>query len=473
MTKKSKAVTKNKAAAKSSDKNTGAKNKSSAKLPVVAAVKKSSNTKQPRLLRGMKDILPKEQEYWECLKYKAEELASIYGFKRIDTPVLEPLSLFLRGVGADTEIVQKQMFTLDDAEGEKICLRPENTAPIARAYVEHGMLNLPQPVKLYYWAPQFRHERPQAGRFRQFYQFGLEVLGDANPVIDAQIVLFSYTFLKELGISCSIQINSLGCPTCRKNYNKRLLEFLRIKKRFLCADCQRRLLKNPLRVLDCKNEECQKVCEDVPQIVDFVCEECKEHFIKVLEFLDELEIPYNLNSRVVRGLDYYTKTIFEIWPEGENAGQGALGGGGRYDNLVEEFGGQETPACGVAFGMERVKALIRDNESILLKKKGVEVFLIQVGATARKECLKLFEKFRQEKIRVGEVLSKNGLRQQLEVADKLGVKLVVILGQQELLNGTAIIRDMEDGSQEIVNREKIIEETKKRLKQRVKKIKLR
>lgn len=433
---------------------------------------KKGAPKAPRLLRGMKDILPKEQEYWQYVNQKIEELTTIYGFRKIETPVLESVALFMRGVGVETEVVQKQMFSFVDEGGEKICLRPENTASIARAYVEHGMLNLPQPIKVYYNAPQFRHEKPQAGRFRQFNQFGLEVLGDDNPIIDAQIILFSYVFLKELGINCSIQINSLGCPSCRKNYNKRLLEFFRTKKRFLCDDCQKRLLKNPLRILDCKNEECQKICEEAPQIVDFVCEECKDHFIKVLEYLDELEIPYNLNSRVVRGLDYYTKTIFEIWPEGENASNGALGGGGRYDNLVEELGGPKTPSCGVAFGLERIITLLRADESIANKRKNPEVFLIQVGAPARKECLKMFETFRHEKIRVAEAFSKSGLRPQLELANKMGVKLALILGQQEMLEGTIIIRDMEDGSQETVNMQIIIEEVRKRLKQKVKKTKI-
>ncbi len=439
--------------------------------------KKKSQTKRrkfsPHLLKGMKDILPAEQRYWEFVLKKSEELVKSYGFQKISTPILEEKALFDRSVGQDTEIVEKQMFTFKDKGGEEVCLRPETTASIARAYIEHGMINLPQPVKLYYYGPQFRYEKPQSGRLRQFHQFGLEVIGDDDPVIDAQVILISYNLLKELGIKPSLQINSLGCQKCRKKYLRALLNYFRPKKRFLCSDCQKRLLKNPLRILDCKNPNCQEVSDEAPQIVDYLCDECREHFIKVLEYLDKLEIPYNLNPKIVRGLDYYSRTIFEIWPEDEEVrSQNALAGGGRYDNLVSLLGGRPAPACGVAFGLERIINKMKKDNLFPPEKKRFDVFLAQIGIAARKECLKIFENLRREKIKVAEAFSKDGLRQQLEIANKLGVRITLILGQKELVEGTIILRDMENGTQEEINIKNVVAAVKRKLKSRVKKRKL-
>ncbi|MFA7662411.1 MAG: histidine--tRNA ligase [Patescibacteria group bacterium] len=434
--------------------------------------------KQIKSLRGMRDILPEEQIYWDFVTQKAEESLKFYGFAKIDTPILEDLNLFVRGVGEDTDIVGKEVFSFVDKGGEKVCLRPESTASVVRSYIEHGMINQAQPVKLYYQGPQFRHEKPQSGRFRQFYQLGLEVIGDPDPIIDAQLILFARNFLNELKLKFSIQVNSLGCKDCRKAYYKALNDFYRPKKRFLCKDCQKRMLKNPLRLLDCKEEECQKIAEEVPQIVDYLCEDCNKHFVKVLEYLDELEISYELNSKVVRGLDYYTKTIFEIWPisddETKKISNGALGGGGRYDGLVEELGGQPTPACGMAFGIERIISQLKEQEIVFPQAKGVDIFLVQVGAAARKRCLSLFEELRINKIKVAESLSKNGLRPQLDKANKLKAKYSLILGQQELLDGTIIIRDMEDGTQETVNIDKVLDYVKKKTRtSKIKKTKLK
>ncbi len=340
-----------------------------------------------QLLRGMKDILPEEQKYWHFVLNKAEKLAGEYGFKKIETPILEKTSLFKRGVGMETDIVEKEMFSFIDKGGDNIVLKPEETASIARAYIEHGMFNLPQPVKLYYWAPFFRYNKPQAGRLRQFYQFGLESLGVSLPVIDAQIILFSYVFYKEIGVDVEIDINSLGCNNCRERYKKVLLSYLKPKKNFLCPDCQSRYLKNPLRVLDCKEEKCYEVTFKAPQIIDHLCDSCKNHFIKVLEYLDELEVPYILNPRLVRGLDYYNRTIFEIFPkvegEREKIRQLALGGGGRYDYLVKILGGRETPAFGVAFGVERTIAKLKEN-NLAFKTDELQIFVAQLGEEARK-----------------------------------------------------------------------------------------
>ena len=440
-------------------------------------VQSINRKKQIKSLRGMKDILPAEQSYREFINQKASELLKVYSFSKIDTPILENLNLFVRSVGEDTDIVGKEMFSFVDKGGDKVCLRPEATASVVRAYVEHGMVNQSQPVKLYYNGAQFRHEKPQSGRYRQFHQLGLEVIGDPSPIIDAQMMLFAHNFLTELKIKFSIQVNSLGCKDCRKAYYKALNDFYRTKKRFICKDCQKRIMKNPLRLLDCKEEECQKIAEEVPQIVDYLCEDCNKHFVKVLEYLDELEIPYELNSRVVRGLDYYTKTIFEIWPEGGSSkkkNNNALGGGGRYDGLVEMLGGQPTPACGMAFGIERLITQMREQNVSLPPEKGIDVFLVQVGAGARKRCLSLFEELRVSKLKVAEALSKNGLRQQLDKANKLRARFALILGQQELINGTIIIRDMDDSTQETINIDKVVEQVKKKMKtSKIKKTKLK
>lgn len=443
----------------------------------MAKSKKSSKKagKAIQSLRGMRDVLPKERIFWNFIETRAKKLLRIYGYDKIETPILEDVNLFVRSVGEDTDIVGKEMFAFKDQGGNEVCLRPENTASVVRAYVEHGMINKPQPVKLYYLGPQFRHEKPQSGRYRQFHQLGLEVIGDDSPIIDAQMILFAYNFLSDLKLSFSIQVNSLGCKDCRKEYYKELKIFYKTKKRFLCKECQKRIDTNPLRLLDCKEEECQKIAAEAPQIVDFLCEDCNKHFVETLEYLDEMDIPYQLNPQVVRGLDYYTKTIFEIWTDGDDSGRknNALGGGGRYDDLVVELGGQDTPACGVAFGIERLITQLRDQEVKIPEPKGVDVFLVQVGKAARKKCLKLFEDLRNSRFSVAEALSKGGLRQQLDRANKKKAKLALILGQQELIDGTIIIRDMNNGTQETVNIDKVYDEIKKQLKStKVKKTKL-
>jgi histidyl-tRNA synthetase len=433
----------------------------------------------PHLLRGIKDILPEEQKYFDYIIEKAEKLASSYGFEKITLPILEEAELFKKGVGLTSDIVQKEMFIFEDLSGNKIALRPEGTASAARAYLEHGMFNVTQPVKWFYIGPMFRYERPQLGRQRQFHQFGLEIIGSEKPVADAQIILFTETFLKELGLKFNIQINSLGCLDCRKIYQKKLVEYFKAKRIFLCKDCRKRLKRNPLRILDCKEENCQKLANEAPQIVDFLCEDCKTHFTRTLEFLDEVGVIYNLNPKIVRGLDYYTRTVFEIWPlkteneekiEKEETNQEvggwarmALGGGGRYDHLIEALGGKPTPACGVAFGIERIIEEIKRQKIKLPKSKGPQIFVAQLSDLARQHAFRIFEILRKEGFRVAENLNKDSLRSQLEIANQLGVKLCLIIGHQEYLNKTVIIRDMTSGVQEVVDQEKIVKEIKKRL----------
>lgn len=432
--------------------------------PAAPKTEAKPKGKYPQLLRGMKDILPEVQDYWNWVEKEAERLAKDYGYDKIETPILEETTLFTRAVGENTDIVEKEMFSFIDKGGENVSLRPENTTGIARAYTEHGMINLPQPVRLYYWGSFFRYDRPQAGRFREFHQFGFEVLGDSNPIIDTQLIVICSSFFKTLGLPIVIQINSVGCRNCRKEYEQLLVDYLNPRKKFLCEDCKRRLVKNPLRILDCKKEECRELILDAPQFIDHLDEECKEHFVKVLEYLDGAEIAYNLNPFLVRGLDYYTKTVFEIWPEEKTTdSQAALGGGGRYDYLVELLGGRPTPACGYAAGIERIITYLKEKEIVLPLQEKPDIFVAQLGESAKKKALRLLEDLRQAGFKVASNFSKDGLKNQLSHASKLGVKFSLILGQKEILDKTILIRDMESGSQEVIDFNKILPELKKKL----------
>ncbi len=441
-----------------------AKEVKKAKKTKALISKKPVVQKELQTLRGMKDILPGEQKYWFFLQRKAEKFFIGSGFSKIDVPILEAKNLFVRAVGTHTDIVEKEMFSFVDLGGEEVCLRPEATASIARAYIQHGMINLPQPVKLYYYGPMFRHERPQAGRLRQFWQLGFEILGDGHPAVDAETIILAFNFCKELGLNTSVSINSIGCSSCRSKYTAELIDYYQTKKKLICDSCKKRLTKNPLRLLDCKEEKCQSVKEEAPQIVDWLCEECKSHFVKVLEYLDEIGIPYNLNPYLVRGLDYYTRTVFEIISEErEEEKQDSLGGGGRYDDLIKFLGGRPTPACGFAFGAERILQVIKKKNLPIPELEKPMVFLAQLGEAARRKILTLFEELRKEGIYPASNLSKDGLKPQLEFANKLGVKFVLLLGQKEVTDGTAIIKDMESGAQEVVNFKKAAFEIKKKL----------
>jgi len=417
---------------------------------------------------GMHDILPGEQPFFQKVYAIASNIANFYGFKRIDTPMVEEAELFSKSIGLATDIVEKQMYTFRSKGGDYLALRPEFSASIVRSYIEHGMFNLPQPLKLYSSGPLFRLERPQSGRFRQFYQVNFEVFGEESPVIDAQIIQIFYNILKELKFkNLIIEVNSIGDSQCRPYYKKLLVSYFRSRESSLCSDCRRRLRYNPLRVLDCKEEKCQPVKAQAPQIVDHLCEECKSHFKEVLEFLDELELPYRLNPYLVRGLDYYTKTVFEIFEETEESQkQDALVGGGRYDALVKLLGGKDTPACGGAAGVERLVLAMKERA----KKDGVQslstksIFLAQLGELAKRKSLKLFEEFRKAKIPVAESFGKDSLKTQLRTADRVGARYALILGQKEALEGTIIIRDMKTGKQETVKTDKVVREIQKRLK---------
>jgi len=409
----------------------------------------------------MHDILPEDQKYFDKVFDVVRQMANFYGFKRIETPLLEETELFSRGIGLATEIVKKQMFTFKTKGGDHLSLRPEGTAPVVRAFIEHGMQNFPQPVKLWYFGPFFRYERPQLGRYRQFWQFGFEILGSQSSVLDAQVIQIFINILRELKFKdLIIQINSIGCSQCRPYYKKILTNYFKSRVSSLCQDCRKRLVENPLRILDCKDEKCQRIILNAPQIVDHLCEQCHLHFKEVLEFLDELQLPYHLNPYLVRGLDYYTRTVFEIFEEKEI---GALVGGGRYDNLAKILGGGTVPAVGGAGGIERIVFCLKKKAIKLQKESKPKVFLAQLGELAKKKSLKLIEEFRLAKIPIAESLSRDSLKSQMKVADRMGIRYVLILGQKEALEDKIIIRDMVSGKQKVVELKKVVKEIRKKL----------
>jgi len=423
-------------------------------------------TKNLQAPRGTFDILPDDQIYWERVRRVVRELSEDYGFGRIDTPIFEDSEVFVKGTGDTTEIVQKQMYSFKTKGGDDLTLRPEGTPGVVRAYLENGMINWQHPVKLYYIGPMFRYEHPQAGRYRQLHQAGFETIGGQESVLDVQIIQLCLHIFRDLGLKkIQMFINSLGCAECRPAYRRGLVDYYKSRKSKLCPDCQRRLKENPLRLLDCKEEKCQPIKVGAPSPLDFLCSQCHNHFKSVLEFLDELEIPYFLNHQLVRGFDYYTKTIFEFMPEEVVPGHQplAIGGGGRYDGLVKVLGGKPTPAVGAAIGLDRVILLMKEQGVKIINRYAPKVFLVQLGELGQRKSLKLFEELHKAEIQVAESLSKPSIKSQLKIADKLGARFSLILGQQEALDNSVIFRDMQTGVQETVPRTKVVEELKKRL----------
>lgn len=423
--------------------------------------------------RGMKDILPVNYGYYDFILHQAQKILSFYGFQRIETPILEKAELYQKGVGAHTDIVEREMYILKTKEkGELLALRPEYTAGVVRAYIENGMTNWKQPVKLYSFGPIFRHEKPQQGRYRQFYQLNIEDIGSQDALTDAEIILITKELLKSWGFkssSLSLRLNSIGCPTCRKEYLKILKRYYRHHSSELSALDKKRLLTNPLRILDSKDASAQALKEDAPSILDYLCSDCKNHFKKLLELLDVLNISYTLDKTLVRGLDYYSRTVFEFSfhddadeTKNKKTEPLAVAGGGRYDYLVERLGGTSTPAIGVAFGVERIVDHLKKIDKDI-KISLPEAFLVQIGDTAQKRALSLLEEFRKKGVKIAESLGKSSLRAQLKDADRLKVRYTLILGQKEVLDGMIILRDMKSGIQELLPLTNIVELIKKRL----------
>jgi len=397
--------------------------------------------------RGTKDILPVEQGYWRWVTEKASEICQLHGYQRIDTPVFEDAGLFLHSVGEETDIVEKQMYTFDDRGGDKITLRPEGTAPVCRAYIEHGLHNLPQPVRLFYFGPIFRYERPQAGRFRQHQQLGCEAIGAADATLDAEIIDMAWTLYASLGLkNLTLQLNSIGCRTCRREYLQRLKGYYLSHEESLCRDCKSRLSRNPLRLLDCKNPNCHELVKGAPRITEYICADCQAHFGVLKDCLATLQIPYEVNPYLVRGLDYYTRTVFEIQPV-DVGGQSTIGGGGRYDNLIEILDGKPTPAVGFATGLERIILNLQKQGLEPPTTSGAKVYVAHIGAEARKEAVKLSAQLRQAGIAATLAVDDRSLKAQLKQANALGFSHAVIIGEDEVASGTRTVRIMESGGQ--------------------------
>ena len=403
-----------------------------------------------RAPRGTSDILPQEQAYWRYVEQKAAHICQLYGYERIDPPVFEDTRLFSRSAGEFTDIVQKEMYTFDDRGGNSLTLRPEGTPSVCRAYVEHGMHNLPQPVKLYYISPIFRYDRPQAGRYRQHYQFGCEAFGDADPALDAEVIDTAWQFFASLGLcNLSMQINSIGCKKCRPDYLIALTSHYTPHTGKLCSDCKIRLKKNPLRLLDCKKSSCQPVADSAPRSADYLCPECDQHFSQLKRYLGLYEIPFEVNHRLVRGFDYYTRTVFEIQPPEEGA-QSALGGGGRYDYLIEELGGRPTPGLGFALGIERIILSLKKQNISVPPLPGPQVFIASWGDDARDKATQLATALRQAGIGVIEAIGSRSLKAQLRQANNLNIPRTVIIGEDEVKTDTVILRDMTTSRQKTI-----------------------
>lgn len=415
-------------------------------------------------VKGMHDVLPADQPHWERIEGVAKDLARAYGFARIETPVLEFAELYNKTSGEESDVVAKEMYTLRTRGGDMLALRPEYTPGIARAYLEHSLSRLGQPQKLFYFGPVFRHDRPQLGRYRQFTQIGFETLAGPNdPIYDAEIISVSWDLLGELKIkNPTLKINSIGCRVCRPLYKKQLVNYYKNHEKELCADCVKRLATNPLRLLDCKEEVCVKLKGKAPNFLDKLCVMCTEHFKSVLEYLEEVAIPYELDNHLVRGLDYYSRTVFEMYAEGPEAAIGALPAGGRYDYLMETIGGHLTPAVGSACGVERLIAVMKAKEIALPVRTQKKVFLVHAGDLAKQKAFGLLKELRARGVFVIESLAKESLGAQLKVADKEGIGLALILGQKEIYEKSVIVRDLKTGLQEAVPREKVVDEIKKR-----------
>jgi len=401
--------------------------------------------------RGTTDILPAEQGYYRHVETTAAGLCQRYGYERIDTPVFEDARLFVRTIGAGTDIVEKETYTFDDRSGQAMTLRPEGTAPICRAYVEHGMHNLPQPVRLFYLASIFRYERPQKGRYRQHQQFGAEAIGDGDPALDAEVIDMAWRFCGAVGLTgLAIQLNSIGCKVCRPAYLAELQKHYSAHVDVLCPDCRVRLQKNPLRLLDCKKPSCQDIAESAPRSSEHLCRECNGHFEGVREYLRVLGIAFEENHRLVRGLDYYTKTVFEIQPRGREGAQSAVGGGGRYDDLIEELGGRPTPAVGFAIGIERVVLGMKRQGMAPLAPSGQKVFVASLGDEAKAEAVRLTAELRLAGVIAISSLGNRSLKAQLRQANALGAAHALIMGDDEVRAGRVVLRHMDRGEQESV-----------------------
>ncbi|MDD6848649.1 MAG: histidine--tRNA ligase [Oscillospiraceae bacterium] len=398
-------------------------------------------------IKGTEDVLPKESYRWQFVESIMREEASKFGFKEIRTPVFEHTELFARGVGQTTDVVQKEMYTFETKGKESVTLRPEGTAGAARAILEHSLTNEGLPIKAYYLTSCYRYEKPQAGRLREFHQFGIEEYGTSSPLADAEVISLADSIFKRLQIKdLHLEINSIGCPTCRAEYHKALKEYFEEYKGDLCETCLTRLDKNPMRILDCKSPVCSKIAENAPKIVDFLCDECQSHFQQVQKFLDIAKIHYKINPTIVRGLDYYTKTVFEFVSDAIGS-QGTVCGGGRYDGLIEELGGQHLPSLGYAMGIERL-LMVMENQGIEIPKpETCALYVAGLGDNAQAKAFEIINSVRDFGLYAETDVVGRGLRPQMKYADKIGAQFSMVIGDNEIEQGVAKVKNMTTGEQ--------------------------
>ncbi len=423
-------------------------------------------------VRGMRDVLPGDQAYWQQIRKIFEKRSIEYGFSRIDTPIIELESLFAKAIGEDTDIINSELYTFNAKSGDKVALRPELTASVVRAYIQHGMTILPKPIKLFSMGPVYRYDKPGEGRYREFHQAEFNIFGEDDAILDAQVMQIAYRVLRSLGIkNIQFRVNSIGTAESRKEYLKLLTAYFRSKKSKLPSKYRDMINTNPMRIFDAKDDKCMQVCAGAPQAIDHLDKESREHFKNLLEYLDELDLSYIIDSRLVRGLDYYTRTVFEISVADEQGLRHSLGGGGRFDELVELFGGEPTPAIGFAFGIDRLIMEMKRVKAKKYKESQPRVFLAQLGDLAKKKSLQLFADIEQSGILVAESFGRGALKAQLRYASKLGVDLTLIVGQQEALDDTVIVKNMITGTQETITKDKAVAFVKKNLKETAKLVK--
>ena len=404
-----------------------------------------------KAIKGTKDVLPKDVHKNQYIEATALDIASKFGYKEIRTPVFEHTELFQRGVGDTTDVVQKEMYTFDDKGGRSITLRPEGTAGAVRSFLENGLCNEALPQKVCYLTSCYRYEKPQAGRLREFHQFGVECFGTASPLADAEIIALAKSTFDTLGVrDLSLEINSIGCPKCRAEYHKALKEYFASRKDELCDTCKGRLDRNPMRILDCKSPICHEIAQGAPVVIDYLCDECKEHFEKVQKYLDAQNIEYKINPQIVRGLDYYTKTVFEFVSNSIGA-QGTVCGGGRYDGLVEELGGQHTASLGFAMGLERLMLLMEAQGCEFPQAEKPDLFIVALGEKATLKALEIAKDMREEGFSALLDLNQRSVRAQMKYADKLGAKFNVVIGDNEVENKIAKLKNMQTGEETEIN----------------------
>ena len=404
-----------------------------------------------KAIKGTKDVLPKDVHKNQYIEATALDIASKFGYKEIRTPVFEHTELFQRGVGDTTDVVQKEMYTFDDKGGRSITLRPEGTSGAVRSYLENGLCNEALPQKVCYLISCYRYEKPQAGRLREFHQFGVECFGSASPLADAEIIALAKSLFDTLGVKdLSLEINSIGCPTCRAEYHKALKKYFSSRKDELCDTCKSRLDRNPMRILDCKSPICHEIAEGAPVVIDYLCDECKEHFENVQKYLKAQNIEYTINPQIVRGLDYYTKTVFEFVSNSIGA-QGTVCGGGRYDGLVEELGGQHTPSLGFAMGIERLMLLMEAQGCEFPEAEKPDLFIVALGEKATLKAVEIAKDMREEGFSALLDLNQRSVRAQMKYADKLGAKFNVVIGDNEVEAKTAKLKNMQTGEETGIN----------------------